>query len=115
MPKKILIFLIIMALPFLLMGFINEMINVPKRTNNYTQEDCSWYCHNVTCKHWKKSYNQDPTKLKLMHKKIFDWYVNSLHDNKLGLNYSNINLLVFLIVYPSIGGLLLWNLVRKIK
>ena len=50
-----------------------------------------------------------------MPKNIFSWYVNSLHDNSLGLNYGAINLLVFILGYPLIGGLLVWNLVRRIK
>lgn len=115
MQKRIKVCLLILAAPFLFMVFVNEMPNVPERTNNYTPENCTWYCHNMTCLHFKFSYSQNPTLFKKMNKNIFDWYVTSLHGNKLDLNYRNINLLVFIIAYPLLGSLLVWNLIRKVK
>jgi len=95
------------------MAFINEVPKAPNRTNKYVKQYCTFYCHNVTCNHWKNSYKQNPTTLKKMNKNIFDWYVQSLHNNKLGLNYGSINLLVFLIGYPLLGIFLVWNLIKK--
>ncbi len=115
MSKRIKIFLLLIASPFLFMVFVNEMPNVPKRSNAYNQEYCTWYCHNITCLHFKASYKEKPTSLKKMNKTIFDGYVNSLHGNMLGLNYRNINLLVFIILYPILGSLLIWNLIRRLK
>ena len=97
------------------MVIVNEYFNLPDRTHKYVEEYCTWYCHDVTCLHWKASYKSKPTKLKKMHKDIFDWYVSSLHNNPLKLNYGIINLLVFIIGYPLVGGLLVWNLVKRIK
>ena len=97
------------------MIIINEIPKVPERSHKYTNEYCTWYCHDVTCKHWKDSFKEDGTAIKKMHKEIFDWYVKSLHANGLGLNYKDINLLVFIFGYPFIGSLLVWNLIRKIK
>lgn len=115
MIKKTSIFLSVIVSPFLFMIFINEFTNVPGKTNNHINEYCTWHCHNVTCKHYKKSYLENPSKLKKLHKNVFDWYVNSLHNNSLGLNYRIINLLVFLIGYPAIGSLLVWKLISKSK
>jgi len=113
MSKRLYIFLIIFSSPFLIMGIINECFDTPDRTHKFVEDYCTWYCHDVTCLHWKNDYRQNPSKLKRMHRDIFDWYVTSLHNNGLGLNYGSINLLVFIIGYPVIGALLLWNLIRK--
>jgi hypothetical protein len=115
MSKRIKIFLVIFSLPFVFMYFVNEILVAPNRTNNYKEDYCTWYCHNVTCLHYKESYKIAPTTFKKSNKQIFDWYVTSLHANKLGLNYRNINLLVFILVYPVLASLLLWNLIRKVK
>jgi hypothetical protein len=115
MPKKIKIFLLIVASPLLFMVVVNECFDVPKRTDKYVPEQCTWYCHNVTCLHFKTSYEEKPSSFKKMNKTIFDWYVTSLHGNTLNLNYRNINLLVFIFVYPLLGSLLVWNLIRKVK
>lgn len=114
MKKRHLIFLGLSSLPFLLVILVNELPIVPDRTSKYLEEHCTWYCHDVTCKHWKDEYAARPTNTKKLHKNIFDWYVNSLHGNSLGLNYGAINILVFIIGYPFVGLLLLWNLVKDI-
>ena len=113
--KKLLIFLLICSTPFLIVIAVNELPNNPKRTSEYVAERCTWQCHNVTCYHWKQSYKKDPSPLKKMHKDVFDWYVTSLHGNPLDLNYGIINILVFLIVYPLFGGILLWNILTLLK
>jgi|GEM_PF-2268529 len=115
MSKRIIIFLFILASPFLTMVIFNECFDTPKRTHRYVKEYCTWYCHDVTCLHWKSSYKGEPTEIKKMHKDIFDWYINSLHGNPLKINYGAINLLVFLVGYPFIGGLLVWNLIKNIR
>ena len=115
MLKRIIIFLSLVASPFLFMILVNEIPNVPQRSSKYNKEYCTWYCHNVTCLHFKASYNKYPTDFKKRNKKIFDGYVNGLHGNRLGLNYRNINLLVFIILYPVLGSFLLWNLIRRLK
>ena len=115
MRIRLLIFILIVSSPFLTMVIVNECFDTPKRTDKYLSEHCTWYCHNVTCKHWENAYKQNPTKVKKMHKDIFDWYVNSLHGNSLGLNYRFINLLIFILGYPVAGGLLVWNLIKRIK
>jgi hypothetical protein len=115
MSNRIRTFLIIVASPFLFMIFINEITNVPNRTNRHIDEYCTWHCHNVSCIHWKKSYAENSTSIKKIHKNIFDWYVTSLHGNGFGLNYKNINLLIFIIGYPAVGSLLVWNLIRKYR
>ncbi len=114
MSKRIKIFLILITLPFLIMVLVNELTNVPKKTNKYFPEHCTWYCHNITCLHFKTSYKEEFTPYKKMNKDIFDYYVTTLHGNKLGLNYKNINLVLFIIVYPIVGSLLIWNVIRRV-
>lgn len=115
MSKRLKIFLFLVIMPFLFVVIINENPLVPNRTSKYNQDYCTWYCHNVTCLHFKMSYNNNSTVFKETNKKIFDLYVNSLHGNLLGLNYRNINLLIFIILIPLIASLLVWNLIRKLK
>jgi len=115
MSKRIKLFLIILALPFLTMIIVNECFDTPKRTHQYVKEYCTWYCHDITCPHWKISYKKEPTEIKKIHKDIFDWHITSLHKNPLKLNYGAINLLVFLVGYPVIGGLLVWNLIKNVR
>lgn len=115
MSKRFKVFLFLVILPLLFMVIINENSFVPKRTNKYNQDSCTWYCHNVTCLHFKNSYNKKPTAFKKTNKEIFDLYVTSLHGNSLGLNYRNINLLIFIVAIPLVACLLIWNLVRKLK
>lgn len=105
----------IILCPFLIMVIVNECFDTPQRTRKYEKEYCTWYCHDVTCPHWKASYKSNPTKLKKMHRNVFDWYVSSLHNNPLNLNYGAINLFVFIGLYPVFGSLLVWNLIRKSK
>ena len=115
MSKRIKIFLAILLLPLVFMAFINEVPTVPVKSKNYSKRNCTRYCHDVTCLHYKASFKTDPTIYKKNNKAIFDWYLTSLHANKLGLNYRNINLLVFVVGYPFLASLLLWNLIRNIK
>lgn len=112
--KRLIIFLIIICLPFLSMVIVNECFKTPARTDKYMEAHCTWYCHNVTCPHWKQSYKDNPTRIKKMHKDVFDWYVVSLYNNPLGLNYGVINILVFIIIYPLLGGILVWRLINKV-
>ena len=115
MSKRVVLFLLIFISPFLTMIIVNECFDTPERTHKYLKEHCTWYCHDITCPHWKNDYKSQPTPIKKMHKNIFDWYVTNLHNNPLGFNYGIINLLVFIGFYPLFGGLLVWNLIRKIK
>ena len=115
MSKRIVIFICILISPFLTMFIVNECFDTPHRTHKNVEEYCTWYCHDITCTHWKSSYKKEPTQIKKMHKDIFDWYINSLHQNPLKLNYGIINLLVFLVGYPIVGSLLVWNLIKRIK
>lgn len=111
---RIPLYLLILASPFLVMVAVNEIPNNPKPTGKYVKERCTWHCHDVSCKHWRDDYAVAPTPMKRFHKDVFDWFVKSLHGNALGLNYGAINLLVYIGLYPLIGGLLVWNLIRKI-
>lgn len=115
MSKRIRIFLLILASPFLFVVAINEIPQVPDRSHKYKAENCTWYCHDITCRHWKDSYKDNPTRLKKMHKDIFAWIVRNLHENPGDVSYREINILVYIMGYPIICGLLVWNLVRKIK
>ncbi len=112
--KKLIVFALICSLPFLVMVAVNEIPDNPEPSHRYIPERCTWHCHNVTCKHWKTDYKAAPTKTKQFHKDVFDWYVESLHNNWLGLDYGAINLLVFFGLYPLLGGWLLWRLLTHI-
>jgi hypothetical protein len=112
--NKVALFLIICSLPFAIIVAVNELPNNPEPTHKYVEDRCTWYCHDVTCPHWKKSYAQEPTQIKKMHKDIFTGFVNALHNNPLGLNYGAINILVFFLFYPMLGAALLWRLITKL-
>ena len=55
-----------------------------------------------------------PTVSKKLHKDVFDWYVSTLDNNILGLNYGAINLIIFFGIYPLVGAWLLWRLLNKL-
>lgn len=112
--RKLFVFFGICSLPFLIIVAVNEIPNNPDRSHQYTQDRCTWYCHDVTCKHWKDSYKEEPTLTKKVHKDIFSWYVKILHNNVFGFNYGLINLIVFFGVYPLLGSWLLWRLIKRI-
>jgi hypothetical protein len=110
--KPIIFFLAVAALPFLIMVAINELPTNPAPTGKYVQDRCTRHCHDVGCQHFKQSYAAAPTNYKRINKAVFDSYVYALHNNPLGLNYGAINLLIFILLYPLIGGILLWRIVK---
>lgn len=114
MKKKVLIFFFLISIPFIIIASVNELVDNHPRTTKYKEAYCTWDCHNTFCKHWVNSNKDEPSKIKKFHKSVFDYYVHILHNNGM-TSYRSINLWVFLVVYPILGSLLLWNIIRRIS
>lgn len=114
MRKRLLLFFCIASLPFLLVVIVNEFLCADFEKHNKASVTCNRICHDVGCIHWGENYKANPSKIKLFHKDVFDFYVRSLKQNALGMNYRFINLLVFILIYPILGSALLWHLIKRL-
>ncbi|MEO0471599.1 MAG: hypothetical protein AAF206_18360 [Bacteroidota bacterium] len=80
-----------------------------------TQEaKCSRFCHDRYCPHWKDSTQSVKSgSFYDLAQQAYDTNILWLRHNGLGLSYAEMNILVYLILFPILSLLLLWGLIRK--
>ena len=100
----------LVLLPILLMAIVNGVHQTPP--TGYLEDKCSRYCHNITCKHAieKQGTEKPMTKFTL---RLYEKNIALLKENKLGLTYKEINLLIYVVVFPILSGVMLWGVLRK--
>ena len=99
----------------LMMFVVNKQGQVP--TNQYNVEECTRYCHNVACPHFKRNFDTYQNQLPIA-KSFRETYwgnIRALKQNAIGLSYQQINLLIYIIGFPMLTSLLTWGAFRKGK
>lgn len=109
--KLFLKLLFVISIPFLIMVVVNTYYNKP--TAIYNSEICTRVCHNKVCKHFEtklknKTNNSWAVKKFSLYRKNIQW----LKNNPLGLNYVQMNILLYVILFPLICFLLLIRLLK---
>lgn len=110
--KKIIFFFILLS-PILLISLVNES-NLPV-SNEFSKERCTRYCHNVKCFHFEKKLNSKPSNLNKTIHFLVEKNIDLLKKNPFGLDYKSMNLLVYILLFPTLIFLLLFNLFRKFQ
>lgn len=105
--------LFLILLPFLILVLVNA--SHPKPSHNYQADKCTRYCHDKKCMHFeqKRMLLQQKSKSWVLMYKIYKKNIALLHENRLGLSYYAINLLIYAIGFPLIMTVLLWGAIRK--
>lgn len=81
-------------------------------TLEYQEEQCTRYCHDHGCPHAERKYD-GTYRLARLGKKANEWNIQAMHRNPFGLNYQEANLLVYVLLFPSLMALLLWGALKK--
>ena len=79
----------------------------------YAKTHCSRYCHNTFCPHYKHRKEQGMVKFAGVQQQFYSLNIRLLRENALGLSYQEMNLLLYIFIFPSIAFLLLWGAARK--
>ena len=111
-----------MKLIFLLIGLtitIMVIVNVTSSspTDQYIKERCTRYCHNKGCPHFRKNFStyQDESPFFRSLHQLYWANIKALKQNGLGLTYQEVNLLLYVVIFPCVTVLLTWGALRKQK
>lgn len=109
--KRLLGIIGLCCLPILIMILVNE--NMPKVSASYNSSQCSRACHDSHCLHFEKklkdaSYDAIPKRYFGVYQKTMYW----LKHNPFGLSYVEMNMLVYVILFPLCFVILLWKLLQ---
>ena len=109
--------LMIVMLPFILVIGVNASHNTPSNLQHHN--NCTRYCHNVRCLHFQNAYNKTKQSggyseilYRFMSKK-YSASIQALKTQPMGLSYQQLNLVVFVGIFPVLMSGLLWGLIRK--
>ncbi len=110
--KRLLFLLVIVSIPFFSVILVNETSATPSFSVNKTQ--CSRACHNTGCIHFNAKLKDNSkasfvTKHYNTYKKNITW----LKNNPFHLSYVQINLLLYVILFPTVSIVLLWRLFKR--
>ena len=100
---------ILILLSFGLMVLVNE--SQPAAGEEYVEAYCSRYCHSYGCLHFQMNKAESE-----FVNGLNDIYVANIHwlkHNPLGLSYVEMNILIYVILFPILFLLLCWGLFRK--
>lgn len=102
---------LVVCIPFLIMVIVNEFYNEP--TSKQFYEKCTRSYHNKGCEHFAiklkdKTNTSWAVKNFALYRKNIEW----LKNNPLGLGYYQMNILVYVIVFPIICVILLIRLLK---
>ena len=100
----------LILLPFLMMVIVNKVNQVP--SDEFSETQCSRYCHNVACKHANEKFETEKQMGRIIHS-FYKKNIALLKENKLGLTYKEINLLIYVFAFPALSGIMLWGVLRK--
>ncbi len=97
----------------LLIGMIGFNALFDPLSDIYQEEKCTRYCHNHPCTHSQLASPQTPYAKFFV--KVYVLNIQWLKKNPLGLSYKEMNLLLYVCLFPLFVSFLLWALVRRRK
>ncbi len=109
--KRIALFLFLISTPFLFMVLVNETSGPP--TEKYRRDRCTRYCHSVGCLHTVEKYKDGSSPYGKSAEQVYNTAIAWLGNKETGMNYREMNLLVFVLGMPLLMSILLWELIRK--
>lgn len=110
--KKLLLLFSIALLPFVVVIIVNETSMKPSTAVN--EAYCTRICHNRGCLHFnKKRLNKNNSGFVARHYGSYKRNIDWLKNNPFSLSYVEINLLLYVILFPVVSVLLLWRLIKK--
>lgn len=108
---KALLFLFSLLLLLLAITYIINLTGI-KPTNEYLSDQCTRYCHNSHCPHFEQKV-EAKNSLALKIQPAYQTAIRALKQNPMGLSYTAINLLIFVVGFPALIFFLFFNLLRK--
>lgn len=105
------ILLLAMVVSLFTMWLVNSLSAAP--TSEHVAEYCTRSCHNKGCVHFAEKYGYG--KQNAMLPQIYAMNIKWLRDNPLGLSYYEMNLLIYVIIWPILVAMLIYGLARKRK
>jgi hypothetical protein len=110
--KRLFILLVIVFIPFFIVIVVNETNKTPSTLVNKTQ--CTRACHNTGCIHFNaKLKDNNESSFVTRHYSTYKKNIIWLKNNPFNLSYVQINLLLYVILFPIISIVLLWRLIKK--
>lgn len=107
---RFLLYLFLIAFPFVIMVVVNEFSPAPTFEKAST---CTRYCHNKGCPHTATKYGEGSMKEGVG--KLYADNITWLKNNPWGLTYAEVNIAIYVIGLPGLMALLLWGAIRKGK
>ncbi len=111
--KRLLFFLSILLLPIVLMVWVNAVGGSPSHERQ--EQRCTRYCHDKGCVHHKRQLDSESSNWTLFLHELYQQNIQLLKHNPFGLGYAEMNILIYVILFPLIISLLSWGLIRKRK
>ena len=113
MKKRLL--LVLFLIPISLMMMVNYTAKSPN--NQHVKQICTRYCHNTTCPHFQQNFVKYEQTLPFAttFRNLYRNNIQVLKQNALGVNYQQMNVLIYVIGFPFITLLLAWGAFRKMK
>lgn len=90
---------------------VNEFCG--KSDADYYPMSCSRYCHNNPCTHFQNRLNRENALFVDAYQIAYGENIQWLKDNPLGLSYRDMNILIYVILYPIMVLVLVWGIIRK--
>ena len=81
----------------------------PVATHSHQTDQCTRYCHDVGCSHFDQT--SSVTSLKTLYAANIHW----LRNNPLGISYQQMNLLVYVIGFPTLWAILLLGIIKRFR
>ena len=97
--------LLLLLIPVLTIVVTNELSPAP--TTTYQEGKCTRYCHNKACLHTEEN------RLTNGLSSIYQGNIHWLKYNPVGIDYEEMNIVVYVLLYPLLVIVLLWGLIRK--
>ncbi len=95
--------IVLMASPFLVLVAVNEAMG-PSH-HRYDPARCTRYCHDHGCPHVQQRYDFKNDTAARFAKQVYDANIRALGRG--GVSYANMNLLVYVVLFPLLVSLLL--------
>lgn len=97
----------------MIMLVVNE--SASSATHQYLKERCTRHCHDKGCPHFQENFSTYQEQLPFADdfRQLYRENIQALKENSLGLNYRQINLLIYVVLFPLISLLLVWGAWRK--
>ena len=110
--KRFFLLLVIVFIPFFIVILVNETNTTPSFSVNKNQ--CTRACHSKGCIHFNEKLKKDSqssfvTRHYDTYKKNIIW----LKNNPFNLSYVQINLLLYVIIFPIVSIVLFWRLLKR--